>query len=76
MVIRGQRYTGTLHRLDAKIPAEHGDPLTVEATVFVPELLPDDTWDFPNFIGLTGMLERMRFAVVPSSQLFYFGPLA
>ena len=76
LIIRGRKYTGSLHRMDVEIPAEQGEMLSLDATVFVPQLLPDDSWDFPNFIGLTGALERMRFAVDPDGELFYFGPPA
>ena len=75
LVIRGRRHSGSLHRLAVTLPAAIGESVTVEATVFVPDLHLDEVWDLPNFIGLTGMLERMRFAVDPESDLFYFGPL-
>jgi hypothetical protein len=40
----------------------------VDATIFVS---PD--WHGPNFIGYQGLLQRIRFAVDPETNLFYFG---
>jgi hypothetical protein len=59
---------GALYREMLRIPAEEGEPLDVEATVF---LSPD--WRGPNFIGYQGLLQRIRFAVDPEENLFYFG---
>jgi len=50
-----------------------GQDLEIEATVFVPTLPPGETWRHPNFIGLSGFLERIRFAVDPEENAFYFG---
>ncbi len=70
------RFTGTLHRLDIELPADEGESLSVQATVFVPRLLPGDEWrDKPNFIGLS-LLDRIRYAIdPPPNSAFYFGPL-
>jgi hypothetical protein len=59
---------GALYRGPITIPAEEADPLDLEATVF---LSPD--WRGPNFIGYQGLLQRIRFAVDPEVNLFYFG---
>jgi hypothetical protein len=40
-----------------------------------PDSKPGLLWDLPNFLGLSGFLERIRFAVDPGSNLFYFGAL-
>ena len=61
-------YTGDLCRASITLLADEGDSLTVEATVFV---CPD--WSGPNLIGYNGLLERIRFAVDPSLNTFYFG---
>jgi hypothetical protein len=66
-------YEGVLHRMRVGLFAEQGDDLEIEATVFVPALHPGDTWASPNFLGLSGLLERTRFAVDPSENAFYFG---
>jgi hypothetical protein len=62
-VVRGALYRGTV-----TISADEGDSLDVESTVF---LSPD--WRGPNFIGYQGLLQRIRFAVDPETNLFYFG---
>ncbi|MBI2219133.1 MAG: hypothetical protein HYU51_17765 [Candidatus Rokubacteria bacterium] len=61
---------GRLTRTSLEIVADDGDSLTVEATVWVsPE------WNGGNFLGYAGLLERVRFAVDPSDNSFYFGAL-
>jgi hypothetical protein len=61
-------FEGALYRGPLFVPALEGEPLDVEATVFVsPE------WRGPNFIGYQGLLQRIRFAVDPEVKLFYFG---
>lgn len=62
-VVRGALYRGVV-----TIPADEGDSLDVEATVFVS---PD--WQGPSFVGYQGLLQRIRFAVDPEMNLFYFG---
>ena len=59
---------GALYRETIRISADEGQPLDVEATIFVS---PD--WPGPNFIGYQGLLQRIRFAVDPETNLFYFG---
>jgi hypothetical protein len=44
---------------------EEGEGFKVEATVLVPTLRAGEQWLLPNFLGLTGFLERVRFAVDP-----------
>jgi hypothetical protein len=61
-------YTGDLCRTSITLLADEGDSLTVEATVFVCA-----DWSGPNVIGYNGLLERIRFAVDPSLNTFYFG---
>ena len=74
MLIRGMRLEGFLVRLNIKLVAIQGEDLDVDSTVFVPEV--EEFWgDFPSFIGLTGFLERIRFAIDPSTDTFYFGQL-
>ena len=74
MLVRGMRLEGFVVRLNMTLKAEIGEDLTVDATVFVPEV-PEYWGDFPSFIGLTGFLERIRFAVDPNEDMFYFGQL-
>ncbi|MGK7873968.1 MAG: hypothetical protein AB4426_11850 [Xenococcaceae cyanobacterium] len=74
MLIRGMRLDGSVTRLNVTLQATFGESLTREATVFIPDV--EEYWgSFPSFIGLTGFLERIRFAIDPSTDTFYFGEL-
>lgn len=74
LLVRGISYTGKLVRMRIGLRAEcGGDDLDVDATVFVPKLPPGAAWPYPNFIGLDGFLNRIRFAVDPFDNIFYFG---
>jgi hypothetical protein len=64
------RYQGTLYQGSLKILADEGDSLDVEATLF---LSPD--WPGGNFIGYLGLLQKIRFAVDPHRNRFYFSSL-
>jgi len=76
LLIRGTWYNGRLLRMRIGLQAENGgDDLEIDATVFVPALPPGDLWPHPNFIGLDGFLNRIRFAVDPGENAFYFGPV-
>lgn len=72
--IRGARFRGTLHRLRLTLLAEEGESLELEGTAFVPEPDPGQDWPWPSFLGFHGCLERIRFAVNPTTEMFYFGP--
>jgi hypothetical protein len=61
-------FQGTLYRGQITLPADEGESLDLDATVFV---CPD--WPGPNFLGYQGFLQRIRFAVDPKNNLFYFG---
>ncbi|MCL1467150.1 hypothetical protein [Argonema galeatum] len=75
MLIRGMRLDGNIYRFSMKLVAELGEDEELEATIFVPDS--EEYWgNFPSFIGLGGFLERVRFAVDPSTDMFYFGSLA
>lgn len=63
-------FHGSLYRIPLRIDAEEGETLDVEATVF---LSPD--WTGPNFVGYQGLLQRIRFAIDPETNLFYFGQI-
>jgi hypothetical protein len=63
-------FRGSLYRGPLFVPALDGEPLDIEMTVFVS---PD--WPGPNFIGYQGLLQRIRFAVDPETNLFYFGSI-
>ena len=73
IAIRGFVFTGTVHRIPVTIPADAGEPLTFEATVFVPELGPEEPWPLPSYLGWQGCLDRIRFAIDPRDERVYFG---
>jgi len=62
------RMRGRLQNTTLTILADEGQSLEVQATVFVS---PD--WPAGNFLGYAGLLERIRFAVDPQRNDFYFG---
>ncbi len=61
---------GTLERCPIMFTAKMGQSLEVEATIFV-----CDHWIRGNLLGYAGLLERIRFAIDPSSRQFHFGPV-
>lgn len=61
--------SGHLARTTITFEAEEGAPLTIVGTFFVSE-------DWPlrvTFLGYSGLLEMMRFALDPQVNDFYFG---
>ena len=76
--LRGSLITGVFHRVLLTLLASEGDSLAIEATAFVPNLAPDQEWveDFPCILGMNNCFERLRFAVDPTADMFYFGELA
>lgn len=75
LAIRGVVYTGRLIRMRVGVQVDVGESPEIEATIFVPALDSDEPWTLPNFLGLSGFLERIRFAVDPAERMFYFGPV-
>jgi hypothetical protein len=69
LVIRGVSRRGVLVRWTVTIVAEDGCDVPVDGTVFIP----DEELEMPNFVGLDGLLNRIRFAVDPTRNSFYFG---
>ncbi|HEX4962380.1 MAG TPA: hypothetical protein VF173_16200 [Thermoanaerobaculia bacterium] len=63
-------FVGQLYKVPITFPAQEGVDLKLDATVFVS---PD--WQGDNFLGYQGVLERIRFAVDPERNRFYFGEL-
>jgi len=70
--VRGTAYRGSLYRVQVSIPAQEGKSVLFEATAFVPD--PEPSWPLPTYLGWHGCLERFRFAVDPTQDMFYFGP--
>lgn len=60
--------SGKLERVTVTFLASSGESLDIEATVFVSR-----EWPAGTFIGWNGLLERVRFAVDPRENYFYFG---
>ncbi len=61
---------GYLTRVPTTLLAEQGSHLDFEGTFFVPR-------DWPTgriFLGYSGLLDRVRFAIDPTTNDFYFGP--
>ena len=73
--VRGIRYEGRLSMMDISVKADYGESFTVNSTVFVPSLHSGEIWPYPNFIGLDGFLNRIRYAIDPAENAFYFGPI-
>ncbi|HEX9724638.1 MAG TPA: hypothetical protein VGC53_10200 [Vicinamibacteria bacterium] len=59
---------GKLIRASLTLVADEGESYQVEATLFVSR-----DWTHGNFLGYAGFLERIRFAVDPERNDFYFG---
>ena len=59
------RIGGYLKRVNITLLADEGGSVEVESTVFVSE-----EWPAGSFLGYTGMLERVRFAVDPQQNFF------
>ncbi len=58
---------GELYLLRVELIAETGKDLDLETVVFIaPE------WRAPSYIGYSGALDRMRFAVNPEHSRWYF----
>jgi predicted aspartyl protease len=75
--IRGARMEGTLHRVTLTLIAEEGESLSTEVTAFVPKASEEyKLGPIPCFLGLFCCLERLRFAVDPATETFYFGPIS
>ena len=54
------------------ILADEGDSLRIDATVFVPTI-DDSPFHDDTYFGYRGLLERIRLALDPQKNLFYFG---
>jgi len=59
---------GSLERTNITMLADEGESIEFEATVFVSR-----EWPAGSFLGYAGLLERVRFAVDPQQNFFYFG---
>ena len=65
---RAGKIKGKLVRAATTLVADKGESIEVDSTVFV-----SSDWPEGNFIGYSGLLERIRFAIDPGSNSFAFG---
>ena len=63
------RIEGFLASVDLVIPAEDGDSLHIGVTVFASK-----QWNAGAFLGYSGCMSNMNFAVRPQNNQFFFGP--
>lgn len=77
LLVRGIPLRGEIHRVNVRFVAEEGQSITMEVMAFVPIEESLETWRrelrLPPFLGMHGCLERLRIAVDPFKELFYFG---
>ncbi len=75
MMIRGCSFSGRLVKTSIKLVARWGDDLDVESTLFLPDAEEgaEGEWNIPNFLGLSGFLNHLKFAINPTNKIFYFG---
>jgi hypothetical protein len=64
-------FRGKLIRTPLTLLADEGESFELDTTLFA-----SHEWSLGNFIGYAGFLERIRFAVDPSTNDFYFGGLS
>jgi hypothetical protein len=60
--------SGRLERIPLYLVADEGDSLAVEATFLISR-----EWPGKTFLGYTGFLDRLRTALDPPMNDFYFG---
>ncbi len=65
---------GDLYRLPVKFLAAEGTSVEIVATAVVPHPNQSAWHNAPTFLGFRDCLERLRFAIDPSEEKFYFGP--
>lgn len=75
ILFRGVLVPGRLYRLSLTLLADVGEDVTLQTTAFVPEPEEAEHWgEMPCLLGFYGCLERVRFAIDPHTEQFYFGP--
>lgn len=73
--IRGSTIWGDIHRLSLRLTATKGSSYDIEVTAFLPD--PSRSIEgLPSFLGFYGCLERLRLAIDPNTETFYFGALS
>jgi hypothetical protein len=64
----GNVFQGRLFSVRLTFVADVGEPLTIETEAWAGE-----SFDGPSLIGYSGLLEKIRIALDPAQNLFYFG---
>ena len=64
------RIRGHLFPYSISLLAEYGEPLDIEVIAMVCK-----DWQAPTYLGYTGVLDRIQFALQPHTNRIYFGPL-
>jgi hypothetical protein len=64
---------GHLHRVTVSLARRRGQQSGIRDDGAYPDLAPEAIWDRPNFVGLNNFLSRIRFAIDPNENAFYFG---
>ncbi len=75
VLLRGEIVQGALYRVPLTLLASEGNTITIEATAFVPNPATTRS-NFPCILGMYLCLERLRFAIDPLKEVFYFGEAA
>jgi len=75
LIPRYGQVKGTLYRVPLKLLAAEGNSQKIMVTAFVPQPLGTYALPFPPVMGLQGCLERLRLAVDPYDDTFYFGTI-
>lgn len=72
---RGDELNGVLHRIPITLLADEGSSLTIQMTCFLPKLKPWEQWpsEFSCILGMYLCFDRLRFAIDPLDDMFYFG---
>lgn len=71
---RNLRLDGELNRVTVAIPAMVGNSVNIDATVFIPDERSLEDWpiEYPCVLGMDRCLDRLRFAIEPGPDTFYF----
>ena len=66
--VGGNIHHGLLFPITINFPADQGEAVTLDVTAWSAE-----TFYGPNLIGYGGVLERLRIAIDPATNRFFFG---
>jgi len=69
LLTRLGRFEGRLVKVPITLPADDGESLDLEGTFFIAPDWPPGK----SFLGYSGLLDSIRFALDPAANHFYFG---